>query len=68
MKKITLPERNDKGFIEEKDKPLYIVLENGVWKEYFTGTPVQAVGSVPSNYLSMDCQTSLHLLILNWNV
>ena len=56
MKKITLPERNGKGFMEEREKPLYIVLENGVWKEYFTGTPVKTYISTPSNRLDIDCQ------------
>ena len=37
MKPITLPKRNNDGVLVDECCPLFIVLENGVWKEYFTG-------------------------------
>ena len=40
-KYITLPPAKDAIWQHDRIIPLYIVLESGVWKEYFTGTPLK---------------------------
>ena len=39
--KIKLEFKETDGAIEERIIPTYMVLERGVWKEYFTGTPLK---------------------------
>lgn len=38
---ITLPPAKDAIWAHDRLIPLYMVLESGVWKEYFTGTPLK---------------------------
>lgn len=40
-KYITLPPAKDAIWQHDRIIPLYMVLESGVWKEYFTGTPLK---------------------------
>jgi hypothetical protein len=48
MRKISISRKDYSGEIREIEIPLYVVYENGVWKEYFTGTPVKNLGNVQS--------------------
>lgn len=49
MKPITLKKKNFSGNLQDVKQPIYLVEDDGVWKEYFSGTEVKHLPLYASN-------------------